>query len=205
MKYILVLLVLLGLLITPATAAQPEKSPKAASRSISSAKVDKAYKKLSWDELVPKNWNPAKRFRKFNLATLSDADPRAMEVLRIMKEEWDNAPTDPSLDGKKVKISGFVVPIEEKERAVTEFLLVPYFGACIHVPPPPANQIIHVISAKPIKHLHAMDAVWVTGELKVARYARETLMGTGASGYQINSRVVTPYKEPATVTIIPIR
>jgi uncharacterized protein len=202
MKYIVVLL---GLLIAPPIAAQPGKSPKAAAKSVASATADETYKEISWDELVPKNWNPAKRFRKFNLATLSDADPRAWEVLRIMKEEWDKAPIDPSLDGRKVKISGFVVPIEEKERAVTEFLLVPYFGACIHVPPPPANQIIHVISPKPIKRLRTMDAVWVTGVLKAARYARRTLMGTGASGYQINSTSVTPYKEPAMVTITPLR
>jgi hypothetical protein len=50
-----------------------------------------------------------------------------------------------------------------------------------------------------------MDAVWVSGQLKIARYARRTMMGTGASGYQINSTAVTPYKEPAMITITPSR
>ena len=131
--------------------------------------------------------------------------PRAMEVLEMIKQEWDNAPIDPSLDGRKVKIPGFVVPIEEKGRAITEFLLVPYFGACIHVPPPPANQIIHVISEKPITNVRTMDAVWVTGQLKAARYTKETPMGMGAAGYQIKSTTVTAYKEPAMMTITPSR
>jgi hypothetical protein len=163
------------------------------------------YKELAWDELVPKDWDPSRRFRKLDLGSMKDGDERAMKVLEIMKEEWDSAPINASLDGRKVRIPGFVVPIEEQGRAVTEFLLVPYFGACIHVPPPPANQIIHVVSPKPIKNLKVMDAVWVLGELKAARYSSQTPMGLGAAGYRINSVQVTAYKEPAIVTITPSR
>jgi len=50
-----------------------------------------------------------------------------------------------------------------------------------------------------------MDAVWVTGQLKAARYSKETPMGMGAAGYQINSIAVTPYKDPAIITITPSR
>jgi len=165
--------------------------------------ADGSYKEITWDVLIPKGWNPAERFRKIDLGALKDSDPRAMELLDLMKNVWNNAPIDPSLDGKMVKIPGFVVPIEENARAVSEFLLVPYFGACIHVPPPPANQIIHVISAKPIKGLHVMDVVWVAGELKTTRFSKQTDMGIGASGYQINSVSVTAYKESAIVTMTP--
>jgi len=165
--------------------------------------LDGAYREIAWDELVPKGWNPAKRFKEINLSALQDNDPRAMEMLDPMKNVWDNAPIDPSLDGKRIKIAGFIVPVEGNARTISEFLLVPYFGACIHVPPPPANQIIHVISAKPIKGLHTMDIVWVAGELKTARYSKQTDMGIGASGYQINSVAVTAYKEPALVTMTP--
>jgi len=49
------------------------------------------------------------------------------------------------LNGSEVKIPGFVIPLEGDANTVTEFLLVPYFGACIHVPPPPPNQIIYVV------------------------------------------------------------
>jgi len=173
--------------------------PDAGNASVS----DAGYREISWDILVPKDWDPSRRFRNFKLGNLKDGDPRAQEVLDLMKEEWDNAPINPKLDGKKVKIAGFVVPIEETDHAMSEFLLVPYFGACIHVPPPPANQIIHVISATPIKGVRVMDAVWVEGKLKAALFSKETSMGLGASGYQINSVSVTPYKEPAIMTIMP--
>ena len=202
MKYVVLLLALLCAL--PGSAGA-KKSHKASAKSLAAAAVGSPYEEITWDTLVPKNWDPAKRFRKLNLGALSDADPRAMEVLEMMKREWDNAPIDPSLDGRKVKIPGFVVPIEEQERAVTEFLLVPYFGACIHVPPPPANQIIHVISAKPIKSLRVMDAVWVAGRLKAARYSNQTPMGIGAAGYQIDSIMVIFYKDSAIVTVTPLQ
>jgi uncharacterized protein len=194
MKRIVVLLVLFFAL---PVSAQPGESRKAPAAGVPAGVRDVSYKEISWEALVPKNWDPAKRFRNMDLAALDDGDRRAMKLLDMLKEEWDNAPIDPSLDGRKVKIPGFVVPLEEEGRAVTEFLLVPYFGACIHVPPPPANQIIHVISAKPIKNLRVMDAVWVSGELKAARYSKQTPMGMGAAGYQIDSTVVIAYKEPA--------
>ena len=197
MKYILILL---AVLIASPISAQSNKAPKARAEIVPTAGIDDSYKEISWDELVPKDWDPAKRFKNLDLGALKDSDPKAMKMLDMVKHEWDNAPTDPSLDGRKIKIPGFVVPIEQAGRAVTEFLLVPYFGACIHVPPPPANQIIHVISAKPIKNLRVMDAVWVAGEFKTARYSKHTPMGMGAAGYQINSTSVTPYKAPETVS-----
>jgi hypothetical protein len=74
-----------------------------------------------------------------------------------------------------------------------EFLLVPYLGACIHTPPPPANQIIHVKPLQPSKGLHMMDAVWVSGRLKTPR--SDTSMGI--SGYSMDAVRVEPYVEKA--------
>jgi hypothetical protein len=192
------LLILLVLFIASPISAQPRNSPKADAAPTTA--IDGSYREVSWDALLPKGWDPAKRFRELNLDMLNDGDPRAMEALDMIKQEWDSAPIETSLDGRKIKIAGFVVPIEEQGRAVREFLLVPYFGACIHVPPPPANQIIHVVSAKPIKNLRVMDAVWVAGEVKVARYSKPTPMGMGVAGYRINSTSVTAYEEPAKAT-----
>jgi len=78
-------------------------------------------------------------FKGIDLARLQDSDPKAMEALDRMKSAWNQAPVNSSLDGQKVRIAGFVVPLERKGEQVVEFLLVPYFGACIHVPPPPAD------------------------------------------------------------------
>ncbi len=74
------------------------------------------------------------------------------------------------LNGSQVKIPGFVVPLEGDEEKITEFLLVPYFGACIHVPPPPPNQIIYVKfpQGAPIQQL--WDVIYVIGTLKTETF-----------------------------------
>ena len=74
--------------------------------------------------------------------------------------------TVPELNGKKVRIPGYTVPFEYGAKAeVTEFLLVPYFGACIHAPPPPPNQTLFVMAEDPILLKDLAQAVWVEGVL----------------------------------------
>jgi uncharacterized protein len=148
---------------------------------------------LPWDDLVPKGWDPMAGFKRPpNMGLMSDADPRMQELMRELRESWDNAPTRPELDGKPVQISGYLVPLEQARGEVREFLLVPYFGACIHTPPPPANQIVHVLPARPAKGLRAMEVVTVRGNLRVAR--SESAMG--ASGYRIDGAAVEVYTPP---------
>ena len=125
------------------------------------------YQEIGWEGLVPKGWDPSKEIRALDLGQLKDSDPRAMEALEKMKQLWDQAPTEPDLEGRKVRLPGFVIPLERKGEQVIEFLLVPYFGACIHTPPPPANQIIHVVTKKPVTNLHSMDTVKVSGTLSL--------------------------------------
>ncbi len=156
----------------------------------SAAGAAQAFKEISWEDLVPTHWNPEKLFKDLNFDTLEDNDPRAMEALELMRKEWNEAPVEPSLNGKRIRIPGFVVPLDTERGQIREFLLVPYFGACIHTPPPPANQIIHVVAAKPLKNVQIMDAVWVNGTLGMARTDTEF----GTSGYQMNAETVTPYK-----------
>jgi hypothetical protein len=78
-----------------------------------------------------------------------------------------------------VRLPGFIVPLELDERGrVTELFLVPFFGACIHVPPPPPNQIVHVTMAAPLE-LGAMTAAyWITGRMSIS--TRKTRLGTSA-------------------------
>lgn len=91
------------------------------------------------------------------------------------------------LDGREVAIAGYVVPIQLLRGAVDEFLLVPTYGACIHVPPPPANQIVRVTIDK-AQPLAAMSVVWVTGTLRV----REENHPSARSGYRIaGARIAT--------------
>jgi hypothetical protein len=105
----------------------------------------------------------------------------------------DNAPINSTMDGAAIRIPGYVVPLDETQAGLKEFLLVPYFGACIHSPPPPSNQIVHVVSSKPMKGLRSMDAVWVSGTLKAMR--QDSVMGM--SSYQMQAAAVDNYVPPA--------
>lgn len=152
------------------------------------------FKTITWDELVPKDWDPMKEFKGMDLGVLQDGDPRALQMMKKLREVWDNAPTNNAIVGQAVRIPGFVVPLEETKDGLKEFLLVPYFGACIHSPPPPANQIIHVLPKTASKGLRSMDAVWISGT--IAQLRTDSYMG--AASYRIEALAVEPYKqEPA--------
>jgi uncharacterized protein len=182
-RFASVLALTIGLVHFPCAAQNPA-APKA------SAAVG-AYRDLAWEEMVPKDWDPLKSFKGMDLSKLKDNDPEAATLLKRMRATWDNAPTNRALAGAAVRIPGFVVPLEEGTAGLKEFLLVPYFGACIHTPPPPANQIIYVKLKAPATGLRAMDPVWVNGTLSLARTDNEM----GASGYQMDAVAVAPYVE----------
>lgn len=154
------------------------------------AAASKEFKEVTWEALVPKHWDPAKQFKDLDLDKLDDSDPRAMEALERLRQAWDDAPVEPSLNGARIRIPGFVVPLDTQGGQVKEFLLVPYFGACIHTPPPPANQIIHVVATKPLKNVQIMDPVWVSGTLGTGRTNTEF----GTSGYRMKVEAVKPYQ-----------
>ncbi|MCA0240514.1 MAG: DUF3299 domain-containing protein [Proteobacteria bacterium] len=158
------------------------------------AQTPPRFREIKWDELVPAGWDPMKDLKDLQqLDGLTDADPRAAELLKKMRAVWDQAPSNPALDGQNVRIPGYVVPLEEGKDGVAEFLLVPYFGACIHSPPPPANQIIHVLPRSVAKGVRSMDAVWVSGTLR--REKVDSLMGT--AGYRLQALKVEPYVQPS--------
>ena len=89
------------------------------------------------------------------------------------------------LMGKSVKIPGFAVPLEGDDgfEYVKEFLLVPTFGACIHVPPPPPNQVIHVILDKSVHFEELLYAVWITGIIEIGEYFLEGSSDFGKQTY----------------------
>ena len=170
-----------------AWAADP--APTAASGKAAATSPAGQPRLIAWEELVPKDWDPMKDLKGMDLSKLDDSDPRANDLLMKLQEAANNAPTNPALNGTEVKIPGFLVPLEENNGQVSEFLLVPYFGACIHTPPPPANQIIHVKTSNATKGLRAMDTIWITGKLQTLR--NDSMMGV--SGYHITASSVTKY------------
>lgn len=151
---------------------------------------DPKYPELDWDTLIPEHWNPMLAFEGLNLEDMGDEDPKAMEALDRMKQAWDQAPVESSLNNKLVRIPGFAVPLDGSSKETKEFLLVPYFGACIHTPPPPANQIIHIKMNKSVPAIGAMQPYWVWGQLKVTR----TESDLGNAGYRIEAVGLKPYE-----------
>lgn len=195
----LALLVCATLLAAAAPArAQAQDGVPAMSKPLAPAAGDTAAapgapRTIGWELLMPPGWDPFKEFKEADLKILSDADPRASKMLGRMRELWDKAPINNALIGRAVRLPGFVVPLEETREGLKEFLLVPYFGACIHTPPPPANQVVHVLSKLPLQGVKSMDTVWVTGPLEAIR--TDSFMGT--SGYRIEASNVAPYAERA--------
>ena len=88
---------------------------------------------------------------------------RRVEIMELRRLAATGVNKD--LIGETVRIPGFVVPVEFRDLKAVEFLLVPTAGACIHTPPPPANQIVHVHYPEGIEIKTLYDPVWVSGQI----------------------------------------
>lgn len=96
-----------------------------------------------------------------------------------------------ALEGATVRLPGFIVPLEAvRGSKLTEFLLVPYFGSCIHVPPPPPNQIVYVRAGHRTGIDSIYDAYWITGKLHLQTH--NTRLGSAA--YELSAEKIEPYK-----------
>ncbi len=141
---------------------------------------------LDWEQLLPKDYKT--RGATAGAPTpihdyLGEAAPAAQQAadFSVNKE----------LNGVAAKLPGFIVPLDVgKDGVVTEFFLVPYFGACIHVPPPPPNQIVYVHAAKGIALDSIYEAYWVTGMMTVQSKSTQL----GAAAYQLEAEKVEIYK-----------
>ncbi|WP_370277368.1 DUF3299 domain-containing protein [Pontibacterium sp.] len=147
---------------------------------------------LNWEELMPADFSlDALLGNPDEISMLDDLDPAATQYMDQMMAALASAPVVPEMDGKMVKVPGFVVPVQGDGLNVTEFFLVPYFGACIHVPPPPSNQIIYVRFEPGTKVENLYDAIWVTGKLETEVTTHEL----ASSGYSLEAFVIEPYED----------
>ena len=150
-------------------------------------------RELTWSEMVPPDapvaTQPAAPMH--DLSQLADA--LAAEQAPAAKQQSPAAPVVQALDGQQVKLPGYIVPLQVSEEGrVTEFLLVPYFGACIHVPPPPSNQIVHVTSELGVLMDALYQPFWVEGPLQVKNTSSEL----ADAGYQMDASKIYPYESP---------
>lgn len=150
------------------------------------------HQTLDWQDLMPPGWDPMAALKQANInpRQISEGSAEEAEFIRKMRRIWDSAPVRHELQGSRVRLPGYVVPLEFSSRGIREFLLVPYFGACIHSPPPPANQIV-LVSLPKAAPLQSMDAIWVWGTLGIQQRNTEW----GISGYHLQARGTSAHKK----------
>jgi hypothetical protein len=157
---------------------------------------------LKWAQLIPQGYaapaNPNKTFFSGVAPKGDDGSPPppplAEGKFMSLKRHQPGGGAPPvvvaELDGKRVRIGGYVVPLDFEATSIKEFLLVPFVGACIHVPPPPANQIIYVKAAGGFDVSGSFDPVRVTGTIKT----ETAFTGLADAGYSIEAEAVEVIK-----------
>lgn len=146
-----------------APAVSDESDKSAAARSVDASAVEQ----IGWEDLLPEG-------EEERLAQLYQQQMAMLYSQPVAEGSAGDAAiqigtfnTVEELDGLTVRLPGYTVPFEfGSDAEITEFLLVPYFGACLHQPPPPPNQTVYVITETPVKLKDLAQAVWVEGVLQ---------------------------------------
>lgn len=149
-------------------------------------------KTLDWMDLIPEELRKA-YIEQQDFATIDKLTSTLLEREQKQTEVKLSAPVVMDLNQKDVRIPGYIVPLDmSKEGTVKEFLLVPFLGACIHVPPPPPNQIIHVTSEKAVIQADALyEPYWITGKLTIAQVSTDI----AEASYALKASQITLYTE----------
>lgn len=136
---------------------------------------------IEWRDLIP----PGDVFLPPELQALAPHDETSMAAQQPqstgVRTDWN---------GHTIRLSGFIVPLDYKGTGVTAFLLVPYVGACIHVPPPPANQLVLVTTGRPYESSGLFEPVTVTGMFGTA----STSTQLAEVGYALSADDIVPYR-----------
>ncbi len=144
-------------------------------------------REISWGELIPKELT-REQMRK-GKSIDEEKEFGIIYDVNVFKPRAD-------LHGQSIRIAGFTLPLEMEDEKSVEFLLVPFVGACIHVPPPPPIQIIYVKFPEGYKSRALYDAVWITGRLETenANYDLDFVDGNEEIqvGYSLTATTVTP-------------
>jgi hypothetical protein len=156
---------------------------------------------ITWDDLSPAKGEKVKKNIDKNAGIIGIPDISEfggsqerfdifLDDMKFLKEmQGDGGFINMNLNNKKIKIAGYIAPITFDGDDITEFLFVPYRGACIHVPPPPPNQIIYVKSASGLKADDMWAPQWITGTLS----ASPVSTFVADVGYSMEEASVSPY------------
>ena len=152
-----------------------------ASAALPRTALAKTPTEITWDDLIP----PGVPYSEIVAAGEMD------ETNDIWQPIFDENATklNPVLDGAYIKMPGYIIPIDQSTDGVTSFVLVPYVGACLHTPPPPANQLVFVTTNKPWPSDNLWDAVWVTGQMQHELQSTEV----AETGYLLKAEEMETY------------
>jgi hypothetical protein len=172
---------------------------------LSAGAVGREYQRLLWIDLLPledykalydppeinhsigEDDEPGALLRN-NTATAQSASDSAFEAALVSTKVVGE------LNELAMQLPGFIVPLEyNDEQKVTEFFLVPYFGACIHTPPPPPNQIAHVSYPEGFELTNLYDPFVIEGTL----FTRTIKNDMATAAYRITADSILPYEAPA--------
>ena len=135
---------------------------------------------LQWRDLLPEGETDFKEM----LQGLSPHDETALAAsqppMTGVRTDWN---------GRIVRLPGYIVPLDYSGTGVTAFILVPFVGACVHVPPPPANQLVFVTTPEPYESAGLFEAVWVSGMFGTAA----TYTQLAEIGYALSAERIEPY------------
>jgi len=165
-----------------------------------SAQEEREYRTIEWVDLIPPDdldalLNPPDALANIEDGSAADkltpdgelpqVDYGDSEAGQRYEAALQSTRIRPEFDGKRVRIPGFVVPLAfDEERMISEFFLVPYFGACLHSPPPPPNQIIHSNFSGGLSLDDIYEPYWLEGTLAIQ--IEETELGTAAYRIEVD-------------------
>lgn len=153
------------------------------------------FKTIQWPDLMPQEdldaiLNPPEYLADIEDGSLEDqiSSQISASIATAKDDRYQQALVStrikPEMNGQAIRIPGFIVPLEFSDhQVITEFFIVPFFGACIHVPPPPPNQIIHVKYPKGFKLEALYNPFWLSGVLKTSLVEND--MATAAYAMEV--------------------
>lgn len=125
---------------------------------------------IDWIDLLPSDLNREALMERYADLIIQRLDATTDSNLQAkIIAEFAQAPTNPNLAGHNIRLAGYMLVLESREDRITEFLLVPYSGAGLHQPTPPANQMIlvRVQPEQALKVSQEYESVWVEGKLQI--------------------------------------
>lgn len=140
------------------------------------------YREIMWDDLIP----PGVPYSEI----IGEGE------MDEMKDTWkpifdeNGTKLNTALNGELVKLPGYIAPLEAGSKGISTFILVPYVGACIHVPPPPPNQLVYVTTDTPWQSESLWDAIWVYG--RMTTHMRSTELAE--IGYELTAEKIELYE-----------